>query len=219
MASPAPPSHLETSLTSKTHPITLRTIAPADAPALAALLSDHRNTLFESPDPPPQMAVSTAEAVIARMRESAAAPSVVGPDGRVVSGPGRVNLSVVYVPPEGGSEEGGERMVGLSGFGSIKDLDDSGQKMRVGDVGVMLDSDYRRRDFAAEAIRLSVAWGFAKVEDGGLQLDKITAGTLVENEGMVRLLEEKLGWKGVRQASEVKEGKEEMFYEIFPPDV
>ncbi|EOO03100.1 putative gcn5-related n-acetyltransferase protein [Phaeoacremonium minimum UCRPA7] len=217
MAPTTPPSHLETSLKSQAYPIILRNVTLSDAPALAALLSDHRNTLFESPNPPPQMPVSTAEMVITRMRESAAAPSVLGADGRVTSGPGRVNLSVVYVSPDGSTD----KMIGLAGFGSIKDLDDAatGAKIRVGDVGVMLDSDYRRRGFAAEAIRLSVAWGFAKLDEGGLQLDKITAGTLVENDGMVKLLEEKLGWKGIRQASEVKEGKEEMFYEIWPPGI
>ena len=218
MALSTAPSHLDTKLKSKTHPLLLRNVALRDAAAIAALLSDHRNTLFESPNPPPQMPVSTAEAVISRMRESAAAPSILGPDGTtVISGPGRVNLAVVYAP-EGGEEE--EKVIGLSGFGSIKDLEDPqtpGRKIRVGDVGVMLDSDYRRRGFAAEAIRLSVAWGFAKLSEGGLQLDKITAGTLVENQGMVKLLEDKLGWKGIMRMSDEK-GSEEMFYEIFPPD-
>lgn len=214
MASSTTPSgHLNTRLVSNTHPILLRNVEVSDAPALAALLSDHRNMLYEGPDPPSPMSVETAEMVISRMRESAAAPSVVGNDGKVASGPGRVNLAVVY----GSSEE--EKLIGLGGFGSIKDLEDGSgstrKKIRVGDVGVMLESDYRRKGFAVEAVRLSVEWGLRKADEGGLQLDKITAGTLVKNEGMVRLLEDKMGWKGVRRFNEEK-GDEEMYYEILP---
>ncbi|KAJ9136479.1 hypothetical protein NKR23_g9855 [Pleurostoma richardsiae] len=221
MASTSTPTtgYLSTSLPSPTHPITLRTIAPQDAPALAALLSDHRNMLFESPAPPQPMPLSTAELVIARMRDSAAAPSVLGPDGRPASGPGRVNLAVVY---RGGGEE--ETMIGLSGFGSIKDLEEEegaeggGKRtVRMGDVGVMLDSAYRRRGHAAEAVRLSVEWGFRPVEEGGLQLDRVTAATLGENEPMVRLLTKKMGWEGTRRPAPEREGKEEVFFVVERP--
>ncbi|KAI1079476.1 hypothetical protein F5B20DRAFT_165946 [Whalleya microplaca] len=228
--------HLPTTLRSPSHPILLRTLQPADAPALAALLSDPRNTALDGgPNtPPPQpMSTATAESVIQRMRESAAQPTIVdGRSGRVRRGPGRVNLVVVYLGPsardgdgdgerevegdDGEAAKGEGRVIGLGGFGGIKDLDAAGNTvstpelpdgeefLRVGDVGAMIDPAYRGRGFGAEAVRLAMEWGFRRAEAGGLQLDKITATTLAVNGPMVAVFERKMGWTGTRKGEEVE---------------
>ncbi|KAH8884856.1 acyl-CoA N-acyltransferase [Thozetella sp. PMI_491] len=204
-------SHINTRISSPTLSLVLRPLELQDAAALAGLLSDHRNMLFESPEPPKPMSTETGTIVITRMRESAATPTVVGPDGRVLSGPGRVNLAVVHTAPDAE-----DILVGLGGFGSIKDLpitsDEEQRTERVGDVGCMLDSAYRGKGYAVEAMRLAIEWAFRSAAEGGLQLDRVTAGTLVENEPMIALIEKKLGWNGTRQQSAEREGKEEMVY-------
>ena len=72
-------------------------------------------------------------------------------------------------------------------------------------------------------MRLAIDFAFAPAgrpggdgDSGGLQLDRVTAGTVVENEPMVRLLERRLGWHGVRRPSPEKVGHDEMFYEMTP---
>lgn len=244
--------HFQTSLPSPTHPILLRNPRPTDAPAVAAILSDRANMLYERGGPPEEpMPASTAEDVLLHMRESAAHPSVLGDDeddGRAVrNGPPRVNLVVVYFPGgradkcpsslsslkdkvkasksmEEGEKKNGEDeedgiVIGLSGFGNISTLEvgeGPGRKriLRTGDVGAMINPPYRGRGFAVEAIRLSVEWGFAKLREGGLQLDSITASTDVENEPMIRLLEEKFEWTGVRKEKEDVPGRYWMSYEM-----
>ncbi|KAI0012950.1 hypothetical protein F4779DRAFT_614111 [Xylariaceae sp. FL0662B] len=195
--------HLPTTLPSQTHPhLLLRTLEPADAPALAALLSDPRNTALDGPPSKP-MDVATAVAVIRRMRDSAARPTVDG---------------------EG---EGEGRVIGLGGFGSIKDVpvpvdeagggvvgveESEGDKrgfLRVGDVGAMIEPAYRGRGLGAEAVRLAMEWGFRAARDGGLQLDRVTATTLAANGPMVAVLERKMGWRGRRKEGE-GQGAEEV---------
>jgi RimJ/RimL family protein N-acetyltransferase len=212
-------SHLPTTLRSSTHPLVLRTLEPEDAEAFAALLSDPENTRFESSQPPAAMAVSTAEVVIGRMLDSAGTPTVLV-DEKVQSGPGRVNLAVVALVGEA------EEFIGLGGFGSIKDLDaetgeqvqagsDTSKTIRVGDVGVMLTPAARGKGYAGETVRLACEWGFRAAADGGLQLDRITAGTLVENQPMLAILEKKLGWTGVRcPAPPGKPGTEQVSFEV-----
>ncbi|KAK6087446.1 acetyltransferase [Seiridium cupressi] len=231
-------NHLPTHLPSPTHPLLLRTLEPEDNASLATILSDPRNTDMESSEVARSepMALSVATSVIARMRDSAAQPTVVLPSagtrGKVLGGPGRVNLALVYVGQEG-TEEGDELrkkgglMIGIGGYGSIKDLSPAtGEPMpepkegeearkedflRVGDVGAMINPEYRGRGFAKEAVRLAMEWGFKSAADGGLQLDKITATTLKKNAAMVTVLD-RFGWKGQDRTN--KEGLEELEYEM-----
>ncbi|KAK1596435.1 acetyltransferase [Colletotrichum navitas] len=202
-------SHLPTLLRSPTHPILLRTLEPRDAAVISAVLSDRENTKYD----PHASTISpeVAAGVISRMRESAAAPTVLDEaSGRVVSGPGRVNLLLVYV---GGDDEGVG--IGLAGFGGIDERErEGGGKVRVGDVGAMVSPAYRGRGFATEAIRLAVEWGFTRVEDGGPQFDRITATMLEANEPMVGLMERKFGWQRVARPG--KEG--EVTFEAGPED-
>ncbi|KAK2000131.1 acetyltransferase [Colletotrichum falcatum] len=205
-------SHLPTVLRSPTHPILLRTLEARDAAVLSAVLSDPENTKHD----PHASAVSpeVAAAVIGRMRESAAAPTVLDEaTGRVVSGPGRVNLLIVYTEGGGAGDEGVG--IGLAGFGGINEHEgEGGGKVRVGDVGAMVNPAYRGRGFATEAIRLAVEWGFTRVEDGGPQFDRITATMLEANAPMVGLMERKFGWE--RVATPGKEG--EVTFEAGPED-
>ncbi|KAK1962411.1 acyl-CoA N-acyltransferase [Colletotrichum sublineola] len=205
-------SHLPTLLRSPTHPILLRTLEPRDAAAISAVLSDPENTKYD----PHASAISpeVAVGVIGRMRESAAAPTVLDDaSGWVVSGPGRVNLLLVYV--EGGAGDEGVG-IGLAGFGGINEREgEGGGKVRVGDVGAMVSPAYRGRGFATEAIRLAVEWGFTRVEDGGPQFDRITATMSEANAPMVGLMERKFGWERVARPG--KEGADgEVTFEVGP---
>jgi RimJ/RimL family protein N-acetyltransferase len=196
--------YLSTRLPSPSHSIFLRPLEVADARSFSVLLSDPKNTQFDKAS---KVDVETAKGIITAMRESAASESVVDADGKVVSGPDRVNLAIVYMTFDG------KHVVGLTGFGSIKTMTDG---RRIGDVGVMLDSRFRRRGFSAEALRLAMEFGFAKVEDDGLQLDEITATMRIENKPMIGLLEKKFSWKGRERISPEQEGLKEMFFETTP---
>ncbi|KAF7535518.1 hypothetical protein G7054_g5292 [Neopestalotiopsis clavispora] len=227
--------HLPTHLASPTHPILLRTLEPEDNAAFAAILSDPRNTDMEQAEhrKAEPMELATATAAIARMRDSAAQPTVVedggsstGKRGQVLSGPGRVNLAIVYLGGPEDTAEGqelrrrGGLMIGLGGYGGIneQEVDGSGSgsapkriKRRLGDVGAMINPEYRGRGFATEAVRLAMEWGFRAAADGGLQFDAITATTLARNAAMVKVLD-RFGWQGRPQTA--SNGDEELEYEI-----
>ncbi|KAH7145716.1 GNAT domain-containing protein [Dactylonectria estremocensis] len=201
-------SHIGTLLESQTLSISLRNLQLDDAPAFARLLSDPRNSSDPHIKP---MDVSTAESVIARMRKSASEPTTYDASGRVLTGPGRVNLVVVLKSedqPEG-------TVIGLGGYGAIKELERDGQKLRAGDVGVLIDADYRGKGYATEALKLAMDWGFAGVGEGGLQLDRITITTLDDNEPVIKLVSDKLGLDGksVEREAEI-EGKTELYWEL-----
>ncbi|KAK1447641.1 acetyltransferase [Colletotrichum melonis] len=215
---PTQASHLPTTLRSPTHPLLLRTLEESDFAAVSAVLSDPENTKYD----PHASAISpeVAKIVIARMRESASVPSVVDEaSGKVVSGPGRVNLVIVHVgdvsrdtESSGGREEQEKEgtVIGFGGYGGINEHEEDGQRIRVGDVGVMINPEYRGRGFAAEAVRLAVEWGFRKVAEGGLQLERVSATMSERNVPMRGLVEKRFGWAGV-----VKPGKEEGDGEVF----
>ncbi|KAL0948169.1 hypothetical protein HGRIS_010781 [Hohenbuehelia grisea] len=204
-------SHLGTVLRSPTFPILLRNIEPGDAETMSTLFSDPRNA--EHDPAVSAMTVSVASSAIGRMRESAAVPSILSlPAGDVVSGPGRVNLVVVYVDSNTPEVEG--VMIGFAGFGDIKTLQEGGKQVRVGDVGVMLNPDFRGKGYGVEAIKLSVEWGFRGILEGGLQLDRITATMRTGNTAMVGLVEKKLGWQATKRLGEG--GQEELLYSVLP---
>ncbi|GKT92976.1 GCN5-related N-acetyltransferase protein [Colletotrichum tofieldiae] len=161
-------THLPTVLRSPTHPILLRTLEPRDAAAMSAVLSDPENTKHD----PHASALSpeVAAAVIGRMRESAAVPTVLDEaSGRVASGPGRVNLLIVHVDgadntlAASGDEGVGIGLGGSAASTSTRRRGGEGAGRRRGRHG---QSRVPGRGFATEAIRLAVEWAFTSVADG-----------------------------------------------------
>lgn len=209
-------SHLHTRLASKTLPIVLRTTQPADAARFSAILSDPSNASDPNAKP---LDVARAQTIIAAQRESASVPTVLDPvAGKVVSGPGRVNMVVELLPEDGSAG----LVIGLGGYGAIKDWVRDGRKIRAGDVGAMIDPAYRGKGYATEAIRLGIDWAFTPVSEGGPQLDLVTITTTEDNAPMVKLANEKLGLKGrgTRRASpeEGAESTVELYWELTKND-
>lgn len=208
-------SHLHTRLVSPTLPIVLRTCEIADAPRFSAILSDPANDT----DPNARkLDVAAATAALTKMRESATTPTILNADGTaVLSGPGRVNMVVELL-----RENDDPLVIGLGGYGCIKDWVRDGKAIRAGDVGAMIDPAYRGKGYATEAIRLAMDWAFTPVSESGPQLDLVTITTLADNAAMVRLADDKLGLKsyGTRKASDEKghEAQFEMYYELNKKD-
>ncbi|OAA81158.1 Acyl-CoA N-acyltransferase [Akanthomyces lecanii RCEF 1005] len=205
-------SHLDARLVSKTLPIVLRTIQPADAARFAAILSDPANASDPHAKP---LDAATAAAIIAKQRESAAAPTVLDlATDAVLSGPSRINMVVELLD--------GHHVIGLGGYGAIKNWVRDGKPLRAGDVGAMIDPAHRGKGYATEAIRLAVDWAFAPAREGGLQLDLVTITTGEDNAAMVKLADEKLGLKGkgTRRPSQEEggEGVTEVYYELTKKD-
>lgn len=203
--------HLHTSLVSQTHPLILRTIQTQDAPFHSAILTAD----MTSSDPSAKgLSVQRSEELIARQLRSADVPTVLGEDGRVVSGPERVNMVLVLVTD--GEPDG--IPIGLGGYGAIKDWERDGRKIRAGDAGVVLDERHRGKGYAVEAMKLAIDWAFTPVADGGPQLDLVTITTLASNEAMIRLTEDKLGLKGkgVLRTAEFGDPAGETYYELTP---
>ncbi|OAA40783.1 acetyltransferase [Beauveria brongniartii RCEF 3172] len=220
-------SHLNTRLPSPNLPIVLRTIQPSDAARLAALLSDPSNA--SDPNAAPLSATAASE-LIARQRLSASVPTVIdtargggGGGCVIISGPSRVNMVIELLLPDAASSS--PLVIGLGGYGAIKELVRDGRMIRAGDVGAMIDPEYRGKGYATEAMRLAIGWAFADAttgSGGGLQLDLVTVTTLEDNVAMVKLAEDRLGLKGrdTRRAcgEEGAEGKTEVYYELTKKD-
>ncbi|OAA68877.1 Acyl-CoA N-acyltransferase [Cordyceps fumosorosea ARSEF 2679] len=211
-------SHLDTRLVSPTLPIVLRTTLPSDAARFAAILSDPANS--SDPHAGQPLDPATASSIITKQRASAAVPTVLDPTtGRVLRGPPRVNMVVELL-----SSSPGPLVIGLGGFGAVKDWTRAGRAVRAGDVGAMIDPAHRGRGYATEAIRLAIEWAFtpAAAEGGGPQLDLVTLTTSADNEAMVRLAGGKLGLRGrgTRRPSEEEgqEGVTELYYELTKED-
>ena len=214
---PLTANHLNTRLPSKTHPIILRTIQLSDAPLHAALISSPAN----GGDDPGAAALTPERSreLIAAQRRDAATPTVLGgggTDGRPQSGPPRLNMVVCLSQQSGEGDEVQESVIGLGGFGAIKDWDRDGRRVRAGDVGVLLDAQVRGRGYAVEAMRLAIGWAFTPVSEGGPQLDLVTITTDEDNVPMLKLVDEKLGLggRGVLRPHEFAKDKQEAYYEI-----
>ncbi|KHN98054.1 Acyl-CoA N-acyltransferase [Metarhizium album ARSEF 1941] len=203
--------HLCTRIESRTLPLALRTIEPRDAPRHAAILTADAG----ASDPSAAgVSASRSEELIAGQRESAAVPTVLGPDGAVASGPARVNMVLVLKAPEG------EKVIGLGGFGAIEDRERNGARIRAGDAGVVIDEAYRGNGYAVEAMKMAMAWAFTPVADGGPQLDIVSVTTTATNKPMLALAEDKLGLKGkgVLRHHEFGHAAGEMYYELTAED-
>jgi RimJ/RimL family protein N-acetyltransferase len=165
------------------------------------------------------ISVSRSEELIAKQREAAAVPTVLGADGVVASGPARVNMALALLV-QGEGQDQDKEVIGLGGFGAIKDWERHGRKVRAGDVGVVMDPAYRHRGFAVEAMRLAIDWAFTPVALGGPQLDLVTITTTASNEPMLRLADVRLGLagRGVLRAHEFGHAAGEMYYELTPEE-
>ena len=208
-------NHLHTRLESKSTPVFLRTITLDDAPFHAALLSDPANGADPNSKP---MTEESSRGAITKQIASADVPTIYDEDlGRVLSGPSRVNMMVCLTEPDLPSSSGnGDIIIGLGGYGAIKDWERDGKKIRAGDVGVLLDPKYRGKGYAVEAMKLAIEWAFTPVSKGGPQLDLVTITTLEDNAAMVALTEQKLGQagKGVLRPAEFDENKQEKYWEV-----
>lgn len=203
--------HLNTRLESPTLPIILRVVEIQDAPHHAAMLSSPDN----GGDPDKPFPVSKSEQAIPAQRESASVPTILGADGRVVSGPRRVNMVVCLKTPSGD-----EQVIGLGGYGAVEDREHEGRKIRAGDVGVLLNKEHRGKGYAAEAMRLAMDWGFSAVTDGGPQMDLVTLTTLADNKPMSKLAEERLGLKDkwIARPAGFDATKQELYMEVKPEE-
>ncbi|QYS93562.1 N-acetyltransferase domain-containing protein [Trichoderma simmonsii] len=207
-------SHLDTIIPSPSNPLLfLRTIQPSDASAFSSILSSPSN---KSDPHGKDIDIPTAELSISRMRESASKPTILDAQGNVISGPSRVNMMLVLKSEDGN----GETVIGLGGFGAIKDWERDGQKIRAGDVGAMLDPAYKRKGYGVEAMKMAINWAFLPAVEGGPQLDLVTITTLEDNGPMVNLLNEKLGLtgKGISRPAEFDADKNEIYYELSKED-
>lgn len=205
--------HSNTSLKSITHPITLRNLRPGEGAVFAALIANPENEDKTTADAQDALDETWGEGVIQRMTEYAKTnPTVIDAStGQVVSGPNKLNLAVVE-----NASDGRETIIGISGYGAIKDWERQGVRVRAGDVGVVINAAYRGKGYAVEAMRLAMDWAAAPATEGGLQLDMLTATTLDSNEPMIRLIEVKLGLKGmgILRPAEFDRDKQELYFEI-----
>ncbi|KAL7789019.1 hypothetical protein V8C37DRAFT_404118 [Trichoderma ceciliae] len=210
-------SHLNTIIPSSSNPLLfLRTIQPSDASSFSSILSSPAN----KSDPHGQdIDVPTAVSGISRMRESASQPTILDAQGNVISGPSRVNM-ILVLKSEGENGHPNENIIGLGGFGAIKNWERDGRKIRAGDVGVMMDSAYKRRGYGVEAMKMAISWAFSPASEGGPQLDLVTITTLEDNGPMLKLLHGKFGLegKGIARPAEFDEEKLEMYYELTKED-
>jgi RimJ/RimL family protein N-acetyltransferase len=210
-------SHLNTIISSPSNPLLfLRTIQPSDAPALSSILSSPSN---KSDPHGKDIDIPTAQLSISRMRESASQPTILDAQGNVISGPSRVNMMLV-LKSEDENGQPTETVIGLGGFGAIKDWERGGKKIRAGDVGVMMDPAYKRKGYGVEAMKMATSWAFMSAAEGGPQLDLVTITTLEDNEAMLKLLNEKFGLegKGISRPAEFDSDKNEMYYELSKED-
>ena len=144
----------------------------------------------------------------------------------VISGPKRCDLGIyLLLDDDDGSGNGRRRetLIGLSGYGSIKQSHPSTsasasadpRPRRIGDAGVLLAEPHRGKGYAAEAMRLSLDLAAAPASEGGLQLDAVSVTTLEDNVAMRGLAERRLGLgEGVLRPAEFDKDKREVYWEI-----
>ncbi|KAI9902773.1 hypothetical protein N3K66_002125 [Trichothecium roseum] len=225
--------HYTTYLTSPTHPLTLHNLSPSPSSPDPAIMA---SLLSSPPDGP--LDAAWARGAITRQRAAAAVPTVTVPPSSssyaaatpagVISGPKRCDLGIYLLLDDDGSNNSSgthgrrrETLIGLSGYGSIKQSHPSAsaeadrRPRRVGDAGVLLADGHRGKGYAAEAMRLSLDLAAAPASEGGLQLDAVSVTTLEDNVAMRSLAERRLGLgEGVLRPAEFDNNKREVYWEI-----
>ncbi|KAI0315291.1 acyl-CoA N-acyltransferase, partial [Amylostereum chailletii] len=171
---------------SPTLPLELRLAIPSDAPAVLDIFTNPVNTEHDPViSDSPTWTLERVQARIAQWTAEASVPL-----------PGRVTLVAAI---EGTVE-------GVGGMGHIATAADG---KRTGDAGIMLNKSVRRRGYATEAMRLTIAYALEE-----MALDAVTVTMLAENVGMVAVMD-RMGWVGVR-VEEGEFGKPEIMYKITP---
>lgn len=200
-------NHLSARVESAKYPIILRTVEERDAAAYADLLFGKRNNPEATSD---TIDVARGLELVKGHREKMSTPTVVGADGRVVSGPPKVNMVVALKGPNGEDDE----VIGLGGYGAMKDWVRDGVNVRAGDAGVMIDVAHRGKGYAVEAMKLAIDWAFSPVSQGGPQLDLVTITTDTTNAAMIKLTEEHLGLKGKGVTRPGEFSESEVYWEM-----
>lgn len=167
-------------LKSKISPIILRIPQIDDAKELLNILTDIRNTEYD-PHINKGLTLDNINSMVTRMRKSA-----------TLDNPNSFNFVII--------DTSINKVIGLSGFGHI-DINN-----RIGDVGVIINFDFRGKGYATEAIKMSINYGF-----NNLKLNEVTATMLEKNIPMRNLLDKRLKLKGIKRKSEFGD---EYFYSV-----
>ena len=77
---------------------------------------------------------------------------------------------------------------------------------KIGDVGVIINFNFRGKGYATEAIKMSINYGF-----NNLKLNEVTATMLEKNIPMRNLLDKRLKLKGIKRKSKFGD---EYFYSV-----
>lgn len=165
-------------LYSKILPIILRIPQIDDAKELFNILTDIRNTEYD-PHINKELTIDNIKSMIIRMSTST-----------TLDNPNSFNFVIINTSTY--------KLIGLSGFGHIDN--------KIGDVGVIIDFEFRGKGYATEAIKMSINYGF-----NNLKLNEVTATMLEKNIPMRNLLDKKLKLKGIKRESDFGD---EYFYSI-----
>lgn len=179
-------------LKSKKSTLELRTPVLLETSSLLQLLTNEANIKHDRS----ASALNTKEAVEKFILDSIKFSQP--PDAKV---PDKVNLVVLV--------DG--KIVGLSGLGRIT-TDISGK--RTGDVGVMIDPEFRGRGYAQEALRISFNYAL-KV----LGIDEVVVSCTAANLAMQGLMEAKLGLDALRIDPRSSEFGNECLYIVKKEDI
>lgn len=136
----------------------LRTALPSDAQALLRVFSDEENTKYDES--------------AAGLDNLSAIEKLLSTWTNLTDPLTRLNFVVVA----------DENVVGLSGMGYIYSRDDG---KRVGDAGVMINPDARRKGYAKEALRITIDYALRT-----LRLDEVTVEMKEANTAMRALMDQ-----------------------------
>lgn len=153
-------------ITSKTLPLQLRSLASDDRPALLKHYSDIRNVEHDRS--------------VAGLATPAAIDALITQWTTFTQPLDRLNAIITI---------GGD-FIGTGGIGWIGSKPDG---RKIGDAGVMLDTEARGKGYAYEALRITIDYGFTV-----LALDEVHLATKSINAAMRGLMEKKLRFEGVR---------------------
>lgn len=178
-------SHAHLALISRSLPLELRIPDLSQTPLLLELLTDKRNIEHDLS----ASTLNTQEAITQFIQD---AYSFSNPPNPAI--PDKVNLVVLA--------DG--KICGLSGLGRIT-TDSTGR--RTGDLGVMIDSEFRGRGYAEESLRICLDYALRV-----LKIDEVVVSCTAANEAMRGLMEKKFGLQAMRQDAEDSEFGNECLY-------